>query len=107
MVPTKKATESVGSIGYLLPNLEARLVGEDGHDAKKGEPGEIWLRGPSIMKGYLKNPSATEECITKDRWFQTGDVAIRSKEGLYFIVDRKKELIKYKGFQGACCLNVG
>ncbi|KIY68232.1 AMP binding protein [Cylindrobasidium torrendii FP15055 ss-10] len=90
----------VGSIGPLLANLEARLVDEDGADAKAGKPGELWIRGPTVMKGYLNKPEATAGCMTPDGWFQTGDVAVRdAKTGYYTIVDRKKELIKYKGFQ--------
>ncbi|KAJ6557879.1 AMP binding protein [Mycena capillaripes] len=88
----------MGSIGVLLPNLEARLVeDEDGDiDAEEGRPGELWIRGPI---GYLKNPAATKNAITADGWFKTGDVAIKDKEHHYYIVDRRKELIKYKGFQ--------
>ncbi|KAK7057531.1 4-coumarate--CoA ligase-like 7 [Favolaschia claudopus] len=88
----------MGSIGKLLPNLEARLVEDDEGkvDAAPGEPGELWIRGKTVMKGYLNNPSATENSITPDRWFKTGDVAVRDKEGYYYIVDRRKELIKYK-----------
>ncbi|KAI0262550.1 hypothetical protein BC834DRAFT_828774 [Gloeopeniophorella convolvens] len=92
----------VGSIGALLPNLEARLVAsDDGEiiDAARGQPGELWVRGPTVMKGYLNNPSATANAITPDGWFKTGDVAVVDEEGFYEIVDRKKELIKYKGFQ--------
>lgn len=88
-----------GTIGPLLPNLEARLVQDDGTDAREGERGELWIRGPSIMKGYLHNATATFNSITPDGWFQTGDIAVRSSDGWYSIVDRKKELIKYKGFQ--------
>ncbi|KAJ7109643.1 AMP binding protein [Mycena crocata] len=91
----------MGSIGQLLPNLEARLVDdEDGEvDAEEGRPGELWIRGPTVMKGYLNNLSATKNAITPDAFFKTGDVAVRDKEGFYYIVDRRKELIKYKGFQ--------
>ncbi|KAJ6582989.1 AMP binding protein [Mycena vulgaris] len=91
----------MGSIGPLLPNLEARLVDDDDGDvdAEEGKPGELWIRGASVMKGYLNNASATTNAITPDGWFKTGDVAIRDKEGFYYIVDRRKELIKYKGFQ--------
>ena len=64
----------------------------------EGTPGEIWIRGPAVMKGYLNNELATKECITEDGWFKSGDIAI-IKNGLFFIVDRMKELIKYKGFQ--------
>ncbi|KAF8891748.1 AMP binding protein [Infundibulicybe gibba] len=90
----------VGSIGILLPNLEARLLvdgeGNGDIDAAEGEPGELWIRGPTIMKGYLNNPTATEDAITNDGWFKTGDIAKRDEEGYYWIVDRRKELIKYK-----------
>ncbi|KAI8995017.1 hypothetical protein BDB01DRAFT_714980 [Pilobolus umbonatus] len=88
-----------GSTGILLANMEARLVDENGMDVPTGERGELWLRGPNIMKGYLNNPQATADCIDSDRFFHTGDVAIQDKEGHFFIVDRIKELIKYKGFQ--------
>ncbi|KAJ7109639.1 AMP binding protein [Mycena crocata] len=95
------ADRKVGSIGHLLPNLKARLVEDDDGkiDAQEGQPGELWIHGKTVMKGYLNNPSATKNAITPDGWFKTGDVAIRDKEGYYYIVDRRKELIKYKGFQ--------
>ncbi|KAI0058399.1 AMP binding protein [Artomyces pyxidatus] len=99
LLPRAHAQRKVGSIGILLPNLEARLVVDDESDAKEGEPGELWVRGPVVMKGYLNNPSATANAITPDGWFKTGDVAVVDSEGFYQIVDRKKELIKYKGFQ--------
>lgn len=86
----------MGSIGRMLPNLEARLIGEDGQDVPEGEPGELWLRGPTIMKSYHNNPTATRESITPDGWFKTGDIARIDSEGYFYIVDRKKELIKYK-----------
>ncbi|KAJ6609078.1 AMP binding protein [Mycena sp. CBHHK59/15] len=96
-----EADKKIGSIGHLLSNLEARLVDdEDGHvDVAAGEPGELWIRGKTVMKGYLNNPEATRNCITPDGWLKTGDIAIRDREGYYYIVDRRKELIKYKGFQ--------
>ncbi|KAJ7209704.1 AMP binding protein [Mycena pura] len=91
----------IGSIGTLLPNLEARLVEDDEGrvDARQGQPGELWLRGKTVMKGYLNNPTATKDAITPDGWFKTGDIAVRDVDGYYYIVDRRKELIKYKGFQ--------
>lgn len=98
-LPAKDCFRKVGSIGILLPNLEARLVAsdeDDSVDAAPGGPGELWVRGPTVMKGYLNNPTATANSITADGWFKTGDVAIRDEEGYYSIVDRKKELIKYK-----------
>ncbi|GJE91445.1 acyl--CoA ligase [Phanerochaete sordida] len=99
ILPAADYIRKVGSIGPLLPNLEARLVIEDVQEAGPGEPGELWLRGPTIMKGYLNNEEATTNSITPDGWFKTGDVAIVDEEGYYAIVDRRKELIKYKGFQ--------
>ncbi|EIN06725.1 acetyl-CoA synthetase-like protein [Punctularia strigosozonata HHB-11173 SS5] len=99
LLQDKEALRKVGSIGQLLPNLEARLVNDDGEDAEEGERGELWTRGPTVMKGYINNPEATADAITPDGWFKTGDVCIRDSEGFYTIVDRKKELIKYKGFQ--------
>ncbi|KAF7316064.1 AMP binding protein [Mycena indigotica] len=99
----KVCEQHVGSIGQLLATLEARLVADDEGDevvdAEVGKRGELWIRGKTVMKGYLNNPTATNNSITPDKWFKTGDIAIRDKDGYYFIVDRKKELIKYKGFQ--------
>lgn len=104
ILPVADAERKMGSIGLLLPNLEARLVTDDGKDAKNGEPGELWMRGPTIMKGYLNNLKATKDCITSEGWFKTGDVAVIDDEGYSSITDRKKELIKYKGFQGPSLL---
>ncbi|KAI9456754.1 AMP binding protein [Russula earlei] len=101
-LPAVDYLRKVGSVGILLPNLEARVVASDDDDiidASPGQPGELWVRGPIVMKGYLNNPDATANSITLDGWFKTGDVVVRDGEGYYKIVDRKKELIKYKGFQ--------
>jgi acyl-CoA synthetase (AMP-forming)/AMP-acid ligase II len=102
---TKDGAGRHGRIGKLLPTFEARLVdtdtGQDVRDA--GKAGELWVRGPSVMKGYYKNPEATEGTFAPDpkgRWFKTGDSATRDEGGFYRIADRLKELIKYKGFQG-------
>ncbi|KAK0196820.1 AMP binding protein [Armillaria mellea] len=96
LLPVADATRKAGSIGLLLPNLQSRIVDEDGHDAHTGE---MWIKGPVVMKGYINNPTATVNTITKDGWLKTGDIAVRDDEGYFFIVDRVKELIKYKGFQ--------
>jgi acyl-CoA synthetase (AMP-forming)/AMP-acid ligase II len=89
-----------GSVGALIPNTEARLVDpETGEDAAEGEEGEIWIRGPQVMKGYLNNPEATAETLVEDGWLRTGDIARIDQDGFTFIVDRLKELIKYKGYQ--------
>ncbi|KAI9265497.1 hypothetical protein EDC94DRAFT_605074 [Helicostylum pulchrum] len=88
-----------GSSGILAPNLVVKIVDDDGVEVKQGERGEIWIKGPSVMKGYINNPEATADCIDKDGYFHTGDIARIDEDGNFFIVDRKKELIKYKGFQ--------
>jgi acyl-CoA synthetase (AMP-forming)/AMP-acid ligase II len=91
-----------GSVGYAIPNTECRLIDPGtGEDAAPGERGELWVRGPQVMKGYLNNPSATAETVDADGWLHTGDVAIVDEYGCYTVVDRVKELIKYKGYQVA------
>jgi acyl-CoA synthetase (AMP-forming)/AMP-acid ligase II len=89
-----------GSVGALIPNTEARVIDpETGKDAAEGEEGEIWVRGPQVMKGYLNNPEATAETLVEDGWLRTGDIGKVDENGFFFIVDRLKELIKYKGYQ--------
>ena len=91
-----------GCIGLALPNTECRLVAvEGGQDAAPGEPGELWVRGPQVMKGYLNNDEATAATLDGDGWLHTGDVGTVDERGVYYIVDRLKELIKYKGYQVA------
>jgi acyl-CoA synthetase (AMP-forming)/AMP-acid ligase II len=89
-----------GSIGPAVPNTECRIVdvGTE-EDVPVGEPGELWIRGPQVMKGYLNNPQATAHAIDDDGWFHSGDVARLDEDGSLWIVDRIKELIKYKGYQ--------
>src|SRR5829696_5297073 len=91
-----------GTVGYALPNTECRLVDPaTGEDAAPGERGELWVRGPQVMKGYLNNPQATAATLDDEGWLHTGDVAIVDDQGRYTVVDRVKELIKYKGYQVA------
>ncbi|KAG0286071.1 putative fatty-acid--CoA ligase FadD10, partial [Dissophora globulifera] len=91
-----------GSVGVVLPNQEVRLVDPDtGKDAATGNRGEIWVRGPNVMKGYRNNAKATLETIDSEGWLHTGDIAVVDEHEHFFIVDRLKELIKYKGFQVA------
>jgi acyl-CoA synthetase (AMP-forming)/AMP-acid ligase II len=86
-----------GSIGPPLAGTECRIVDpESGEDVDRGE---LWVRGPQVMQGYLNNDEATADTIDEDGWLHTGDVAEVDDEGYYYIVDRLKELIKYKGFQ--------
>ena len=88
-----------GSSGLTVANTECRLVSADGDDQDVGGRGELWVRGPQVMKGYLNNQAATDDTIDADGWLHTGDVAELDDNGHYSIVDRVKELIKYKGFQ--------
>ncbi|PKY14579.1 acetyl-CoA synthetase-like protein [Rhizophagus irregularis] len=90
-----------GCCGILLPNLECKLINEDGQEVGYNTPGELCLRGPNIMKGYLNNKQATDESIDKDGFFHTGDIVKVDENGYFYVVDRVKELIKYKGFQVA------
>jgi 4-coumarate--CoA ligase len=91
-----------GSIGPLVPNTQARLVDPaTGTDAAPGAEGELWVRGPQVMKGYHNNPAATAATLTPDGWLRTGDLATVDAEGWFTIRDRLKELIKVSGFQVA------
>jgi len=101
-IPLEPERNKPGSIGLPLPGTECRLVDpESGEDVADGERGELWIRGAQVMSGYLNNPEATEHTIDPEGWLHTGDVAVRDSDGYYTIVDRLKELIKYKGFQVA------
>lgn len=91
-----------GTSGVTVSNTESRVVDPDtGDDQPIGERGELWVRGPQVMKGYLNNAEATADTIDADGWLHTGDIAIIDEHGHMTIVDRLKELIKFKGFQVA------
>jgi acyl-CoA synthetase (AMP-forming)/AMP-acid ligase II len=87
------------SVGYLLPNMEARIVDAVGDEVSPGQSGELWCRGPNVMAGYLNDADATAATIDADGWLRTGDLAKVDDGGLFTILDRLKELIKYKGYQ--------
>jgi len=91
-----------GTSGTTVSNTECRIVDPDtGDDMGVGEPGELWVRGPQVMKGYLNNEEATRNTTDEDGWLMTGDIAVIDEFHHVSIVDRLKELIKYNGFQVA------
>ncbi len=91
-----------GTSGVTVSNTESRIVDPDtGEDQPIGKRGELWVRGPQVMLGYLNRPEATAETIDDDGWLHTGDIGIIDEHGHMSIVDRMKELIKFKGFQVA------
>jgi acyl-CoA synthetase (AMP-forming)/AMP-acid ligase II len=91
-----------GSVGVTAPNTESRIVDPaTGEDLGFDEDGELWVRGPQVMKGYHNNPEATAITLDPDGWLHTGDIGHIDADGHVYVVDRLKELIKYKGFQVA------
>lgn len=86
-----------GSIGVPVPSTEVKVVDEDGNEVPMGEPGELLVKGPQVMAGYLGRPEATAESI-KDGWFATGDMGTVDEHGYFRIVDRKKDMILVSGF---------
>jgi acyl-CoA synthetase (AMP-forming)/AMP-acid ligase II len=100
IVTDELAGQMPGSIGPPVPNTECRIVDvATGEDVPAGERGELLIRGPQVMKGYLNNPQATALAIDPDGWLHSGDIATVDEQGSVQIVDRVKELIKYKGYQ--------
>jgi long-chain acyl-CoA synthetase len=87
----------VGSIGTPVPGVEMKIVSEDGDELPQGEPGEIAIKGPNVMRGYWNRPDATAEVMRGD-WFLSGDVGKKDEDGYYFIVDRIKDLIIRGGY---------
>ncbi|MFI1223074.1 MULTISPECIES: AMP-binding protein [unclassified Streptomyces] len=102
-VPLSAEQPPPGTVGKLLPGTEMRIVSleDPAKDAEPGADGEILVRGPQVMKGYLGRPDATAEMIDAAGWVRTGDVGRVDADGWLFVVDRVKELIKYKGYQVA------
>jgi acyl-CoA synthetase (AMP-forming)/AMP-acid ligase II len=100
--PTHNAPVKPGSIGKVVPGTEVKLVDvATGAELGRGQEGELWIRGPQIMKGYLNRPQDTADAIDPDGWYRSGDVGYVDDEDWFYIVDRTKELIKYKGMQVA------
>ncbi|MFJ8850798.1 4-coumarate--CoA ligase family protein [Streptomyces sp. NPDC102437] len=104
VVPLAAENPPPGAVGRLLPSTEMRIAplgGDGSEDAPAGTDGEILIRGPQVMKGYLGRPEATADMIDADGWVHTGDIGHVDAEGWLYVVDRVKELIKYKGYQVA------
>jgi acyl-CoA synthetase (AMP-forming)/AMP-acid ligase II len=91
-----------GSVGPCVPNTECRVVDlETGADLGPNQRGELWVRGPQVMKGYLNRPDATAAMIDASGWLRTGDVGFADEDHDFYVIDRLKELIKYKAYQVA------
>ncbi len=102
VTPLDPARHRVGSIGPPVPNTECRIVDvATGEELGAGEEGEVCVRGPQVMRGYLDDPEATAATVDRDGWLHTGDVGRADDDGYVVLVDRVKELIKYKGYQVA------
>lgn len=86
------------SVGPAIPGIELRIVDRDGQDVVEGAPGELWVRGPNVMKGYYREPELTAETMRPGGWLNTGDLVRRDADGALFIVGRTKELIIRSGF---------
>ncbi|HKG79358.1 MAG TPA: AMP-binding protein, partial [Pyrinomonadaceae bacterium] len=98
--PAPPRASKFGSVGVAAPNTECKIIDLDsGVPLGPGQKGEVCVRGPQIMKGYLNRPDATAHTIDNEAWLHTGDIGYADEDGHFFIVDRAKELIKYKGFQ--------
>ncbi|CAH1972292.1 unnamed protein product [Acanthoscelides obtectus] len=91
----------IGSSGKVVPGMMAKVVDEQGRSLGKHQMGELCIKGPMVMKGYVDNPEATRNTIDKDGWLHSGDIIYYDDDGYFYIVDRLKELIKYNGFQVA------
>ncbi len=88
----------VGTIGIPVPSTDVRIVDEQGNPLPVGEPGEIQVKGPQVMKGYYNKPEATAKTITPEGWLNTGDIGLMEADGYFRIVDRKKDMILVSGF---------
>lgn len=87
------------TVGLPLPSTEIKICDEEGHIVSYGEPGELYIKGPQVMKGYWKQPKLNKEVLTDDLWLKTGDIATLDDKGFIRIVDRKKDLINISGFK--------
>ena len=102
LVPRTATGIPIASIGPPIPDTECRIVDVGtGEDVGPTKQGEIWVRGPQVMKGYLGDREKTAGMLDGDGWLRTGDIGYADEEGNFYVVDRLKELIKYKGYSVA------
>ena len=92
------STAYSGNIGLPMPNTELKLLDDDGNEVPMGTPGEIAIKGPQVMAGYLHRPDETEKVMTADGFFRSGDIGVVDERGYFKIVDRKKDMILVSGF---------
>lgn len=90
--------DRLGTIGMPLPSTDVKIVGEDGKTLPLGEPGELCVFGPQVMKGYWNQVEETRKVIDSDGWLHTGDIAAMDPDGYFRIVDRKKDMVLVSGF---------
>src|SRR5690606_20595546 len=88
-----------GTVGTPLPDTECKVIDDEGNALPVGEPGELCIRGPQVMKGYWQRPDATAEVLDAEGWLKSGDIAIIQSDGYIKIVDRKKDMINVSGFK--------
>jgi acyl-CoA synthetase (AMP-forming)/AMP-acid ligase II len=101
-MPDRAAGSVPGTVGRVMPSTELRVVDPDsGRDLGEGRAGELWVRGPQVMAGYLRRPEATAEMLDPEGWLRTGDLGLVDRDGNVVIVDRLKELIKVNAYQVA------
>lgn len=94
----KSGQQRIGTIGVPIPSVKVMIANDEGKEVPLGQPGEIYAKGPQILKEYWNNPEETDKVFTKDGWFKTGDIGVMDTDGFISIVDRKKELIIVSGF---------
>lgn len=90
--------DRVGSVGQPIPFTHSKIIDEEGNEVPDGEPGELVVKGPHVMKGYYNNPDANEEAFTDEGYFRTGDIARRDEDNYYYIEGREKDMILTGGY---------
>jgi long-chain acyl-CoA synthetase len=88
----------IGTIGLPIPSTQVKTIDDDGKETPLGEPGELCVKGPQVMRGYWQRPEDTKKSFTEDGFLRTGDVAVIQEDGYIRIVDRKKDMIIVSGF---------